>query len=77
MKSPQVVYNVDRAQFIAKSDDPEHAHLDTFFVFPPDLKEGDKLPSLLFYAFPKEKKAFQFDGQYNPDSDNLEVSFLC
>ncbi len=71
MKSPQVIYDVERSTFVVRSDD---AHLDTFFVFPPQLQEGDRLPSLLFYI-PECEKAFQFDGQYNPQTDNLEFLF--
>ena len=71
MKSPQVTYNVKNENFEAKCED---GFLDTYFVFPPTLKEGDQLPSLMIY-FREESEAFQFIGQYNPISENLEFLF--
>ncbi len=70
MRSPQVFYNAEKQQFEAHTK----GHLDTFFVFPSVLQEGDRLPSLLMYV-PGESTPFQFDGQYNPATDNLEFLF--
>ncbi len=70
MKSPQVTYNMEKGRFEAHSD----GYLDTFFVFPLNLQDGDRLPSLLWFVS-KEEKPFQFDGQYNPENDSLEFLF--
>ncbi len=71
MKSPQVLYNVKNETFEAKCED---GFLDTYFVFPPMLKEGDKLPCLMIY-FRDESEAFQFVGQFNSTTENLEFLF--
>ncbi len=71
MKSPQVCYDSEKSVFTARSDT---GSLDTFFVFPTQLKEGDKLPTLKYYI-PQTKKAFCFDGQFNALTDNLEFLF--
>ncbi len=71
MKSPQVSYDNKKSSFSAKSD---NGCLDTFFVFPVHLVDGDKLPTLNYYI-PNTSKAFHFDGQYNVMTDNLEFLF--
>lgn len=71
MRSPQIVYNVATGTFEAEFDEDG---LDTFFVFPPDMEDGDNLPSIII-RLEGEEEPFQFDGKYNKDSRNMVRRF--
>ncbi len=71
MASHRVTYNISGKIFESWCND---GILETFFVFPPMLKDGDKLPSLLMHV-PGEKSAFKLNGGYNAESEELEFIF--
>ena len=64
----QIDYDETNRRYEIRSPD---AKVSTYFVFPPTLEPGDRLPPLLIYAW-SEGVTFKFDGQYNDKSDNLE-----
>ncbi len=67
MAMSEVSFNQERQIYEVNS--PE-AKIATYFVFPSVLQPGDKLPPLYIHAW--ENVVFKFDGEYNPQSDNLE-----
>ena len=68
MELSQVFYNQERQIYEVNSPDAKVA---TYFVFPPTLQPGDKLPPLYIHAWDKDV-IFKFDGEYNANTDNLE-----
>ncbi len=68
MGSHRVTYNISGKIFETWCDD---GTLETFFVFPPRLKGGDKLPSLRMHV-PGEIRAFCLLGQYNAEREDIE-----
>jgi len=68
-RTSSVCWNLDRKIYEAVCPD---GFLDTFFVFPPSLKSGDKLPPLFIRAFSNGETIFRFQGEYNAEDDNLD-----
>ena len=70
-RSPQLVFNTETGHFEANHGDDG---LDTIFVFSPDLKDCDRLPTLDLYI-PKEIRPFYFSGSFNAKTKNLQFDF--
>ncbi len=68
MTSQKVTYNVSRGLFETWCN---NGFLDTFFIFPPRLKGGDKLQPLVMHL-QGEKEVFKFMGKYNEESEDIE-----
>ncbi len=68
MDMSQVFYNQERQIYEVKAPAGKAA---TYFVFPPTLQTGDKLPALYIHAW-EQDVLFKFDGEYNAETDNLE-----
>ncbi len=69
--SPKIAYNPANKHFEANCSD---GILDTIFVFPPDLREGDDLPNLYLLNIPGAKRAFRVMGHYDNELDNIEFA---
>ena len=69
--SPKIAYNPANKHFEANCSD---GILDTIFVFPPDLREGDDLPNLYILNIPGAKRAFRVMGHYDNELDNIEFA---
>ncbi len=68
MDMSKTFYNPEQKNYEVNAP---NAKVSTYFVFPPNLQNGDKLPPLRIYAW-KKNILFTFDGQYNAETDNLE-----
>ncbi len=64
----QVFYNPEKQIYEVNAPEGKIA---TYFVFPPTLQTGDKLPPLYIHAWDQDV-LFKFDGDYNAETDNLE-----
>lgn len=71
-RSPQLTFNSETCHYEAFCDDQS---LDTFFVFSPDLKQGDKLVPLDLFVEGIAAPS-QLTGSYNVKSKNLELEFV-
>ena len=71
MLSPAVEYNPAESRYEA---DCSSGYLDTQFVFPPDLKDGDELPDFYLFNVPNTKKPFRIVGNYDAALDNLQFA---
>ncbi len=68
MEPSGFVFNPDTEAYEVRSDNGSIA---TSFVFPPQMKGGDKLPPLHMTLW-RENIVFSFNGEYNDQTDNLE-----
>ena len=69
MISPQVKYNSEASRFEAEC---RNGLLDTYFVYPPKMKEGDILPNLYVLKVQDATKPFRISGIFDEKLDCLK-----